>query len=148
MLHSFYSINKMEKEFVPYEVALELKELGFNEPCASCYGSYSHKKNQLFLNINNPINIETLLKEKTGFNKPSFYVKAPTFSQSFRWFKEKHGVFSNVWDFESDKKFFIDWGFGIHTFKVDTFNDMREEYLKLECLKKLIEIIKSKTKLV
>lgn len=28
----------MEKEFVPYQESLELKELGFNEPCFGVYG--------------------------------------------------------------------------------------------------------------
>ena len=27
----------MNKEFIPYEQALELKELGFDEPCLGCY---------------------------------------------------------------------------------------------------------------
>ena len=27
----------MNKEFIPYEQALELKELGFNEPCLAIY---------------------------------------------------------------------------------------------------------------
>ena len=27
----------MEKEFVTYELALKLKELGFNEPCIATY---------------------------------------------------------------------------------------------------------------
>ncbi len=27
----------MNKEFIPYEQALELKELGFDEPCFGCY---------------------------------------------------------------------------------------------------------------
>lgn len=30
-------MNNLEKEFVPYEIALELKELGFNEPCFGYY---------------------------------------------------------------------------------------------------------------
>ena len=29
----------MEKEFIPYEQALELKELGFNEPCFGWFRS-------------------------------------------------------------------------------------------------------------
>jgi hypothetical protein len=31
----------MEKEFVPYELALKLKKLGFDEPC---FGLYEHGK--------------------------------------------------------------------------------------------------------
>jgi hypothetical protein len=30
----------MNKEFVPYEQALQLKELGFDEPCLGYYGCH------------------------------------------------------------------------------------------------------------
>ena len=135
----------MEKEFVPYKQALALKELGFDEPCAACYGSYTHKTSELFLNINNPVNIETLVREKTGFNRPTFYVKSPTFSQVFRWFREKHNLESH------GKK---DWTDGILQgyesiiecldgyIDVGTFKTYEEA--ELECLKKLIEIVTNK----
>jgi len=145
----------MNKEFVPYDQALELKELGFDEPCLGYY-----RKDNLTLKFGEGFELVTrnyrrnvmhyTLKNSryiAGSNAPDGYyylTTSPTFSQAFRWFKEKHEIFSSVWDFESDKKFFIDWGFGIHTFKVDNFNDTREEHLKLECLKKLIEIVKNK----
>ena len=135
----------MEKEFVPYKQALALKELGFDEPCAACYGSYTHKTSELFLNINNPVNIETLVREKTGFNRPTFYVKSPTFSQVFRWFREKHNL-------ESHRK--KDWTDGILQgyesiiecldgyIDVGTFKTYEEA--EFECLKKLIEIVTNK----
>lgn len=128
----------MEKEFVPYEQALALKELGFNEPCAACYGSYTHKTSNLFLNINNPVNIGTLVREKTGFNRPTFYVKTPTFSQAFRWLlilvnKNKH--FSNKWTISYNEDYYSLFlgGCNMEVFKGE-----------LECLKKLIEIVKEK----
>jgi hypothetical protein len=134
----------MEKEFILYEQALALKELGFNEPCAACYGSYVHKTSELFLNINNPVNIETLVREKTGFNRPSFYVKAPTFSQTFRWFREKYNLWNMIyprdgWNYmiqEVDKTTSC-FGESWHKENVNNF-----EEAELECLKKLIEIIK------
>lgn len=30
---------KIEKEFIPYEQALDLKKLGFDEPCFATYNS-------------------------------------------------------------------------------------------------------------
>ena len=141
----------MEKEFIPYEQALTLKELGFDEPCAACYGSYTHKTSELFLNINNPVNIETLVREKTGFNRPTFYVKTPTFSQVFRWFKEKHNLFHEIHiDKTAEPKFCFD------IFQYEHFGNYDEirigewylyrtqEEAELECLKKLIEIVKNK----
>jgi hypothetical protein len=39
----------MEKEFVPYELALRMKQLGFDEPC---FGRYYYKKSYSMLNPN------------------------------------------------------------------------------------------------
>ena len=133
----------MEKEFIPYEIALKLKKLGFDEPCAACYGSYTHKTSELFLNINNPVNIETLVREKTGFNRPTFYVKSPTFSQAFRWFREEYKIdawvvpFKNL-DDEKQYSYIIDE----LSFIEDPEDFYTYEEAELDCLKKLIEIVK------
>lgn len=113
----------MNKEFIPYEQALALKELGFNE---SCFGSF--KKDSLeisYANIDYCNNMKRTL--------------APLYQQAFRWFREKYGIFSSIWCFEMDQKFFIEFGFGIHKFEV-----VNKEEAELECLKKLIEIVKVK----
>ena len=147
-----YKIKVMEKEFIPYEIALALKELGFDEPCAASYGSYVHKTSELFLNINNPVNIETLVIEKTGFNRPSFYVKAPLYQQAFRWFREKHGINSTIDNdlYEDDNHIVYSYNLS----RISTADDLIEldeddfvdtyEQAELECLKKLIEIVKNK----
>ena len=145
----------MEKEFIPYEIALKLKKLGFDEPCAACYGSYTHKTSELFLNINNPVNIETLVREKTGFNRPTFYVKSPTFSQAFRWFREKYGIIGNVNDnciLENTYSISISKIFDSRILYVNGRNhNLKDkqgfttyEEAELECLKKLIEIVTNK----
>jgi hypothetical protein len=41
----------MEKEFIPYEQALELKELEFNEPCFGCYA----ENKELIIRIEKPV---------------------------------------------------------------------------------------------
>ena len=57
----------MEKEFVPYEQALELKGLGFDKPC--------------------------LIKDTEQGEDFAIYYEhengRPTFSQAFKWFREK-----------------------------------------------------------
>ena len=137
----------MDKEFIPYEQALELKELGFDEPCAASYGSYVHKTSELFLNINNPVNIETLLREPIAFNQPSFYVKTPLYQQAFKWFREKYDLivcndYGNneyfYWLISKDEKMFFnneDEEGNVTTYKT-------YEEAELECLKKLIEMVK------
>ncbi len=114
----------MESLFVPYEIALALKELGFDEPC---FGWYSHMYGNVF---------------KQGYCETYLGIencaKAPLYSQAFRWFREKHGIFSSIWCFETEQKFFIEFGFGIQKFEVDN-----KEEIEVECLSKLIEIVKN-----
>ena len=64
--------SSVDKEFVPYEQALALKELGFNEPCLA---SYFHAGKRLHIT--------------EYINYGEYTTLAPTFSQAFRWFREK-----------------------------------------------------------
>lgn len=63
-------MNNLEKEFVPYQEALELKELGFDEPCFGWYQSCRLKIETHPLNLSN----QTYMKGEDCF--------APTFSQA------------------------------------------------------------------
>jgi hypothetical protein len=63
----------IEKEFVPYEEALALKELGFTEPCLA---SYYHAGKRLDI--------------CEYINHGEYTVLAPSFSQAFRWIREKY----------------------------------------------------------
>ena len=69
----------MEKEFIPYQQSLELKELGFNEKCAAHYlgeeDNYIEYKWEIYRNLS----IDT--------NK---CIQAPTYRQAFRFFREKY----------------------------------------------------------
>jgi len=68
----------MEKEFIPYEQALELKDLGFDEPCFGFYGTDGYLYIQYARNGN-------IFKRNNG-------CLSPTFSQIFRWFREKYNI--------------------------------------------------------
>ena len=122
----------MEKEFVPYEQALELKKVGFEY--ISTIFAYD-QSGELYTRdgIPHDFNIRGLLS-------------APTFSQAFRWFREKYNVEHNnrpVKKFETDKSreisFYID-GYFIPNLRFTT--DKTYEEAELECLNKLIEIVK------
>ncbi len=125
----------MEKEFVTYEQALALKELGFDEPCLMVY----NYKKQVILNNKIPY------KERT--NQPNPYLcTAPLKQQVFRWFREKYGLYPEI--FVDDNKTF---GFLISSFieegRLDKpitrqFNTYDEA--ELGCVKQLIEIIDRK----
>jgi hypothetical protein len=128
----------MEKEFIPYEQALELKELGFDETCIMAYYHLlsEDKKDKLFMRYND---------NKTNSDNA---ISAPLYQQCFRWFRKKYKLDFYIRNSESG------CGFGgVTTHKSNffflyisngywKFNSYEEA--ELECLKKLIEIIKSK----
>ena len=113
----------MEKEFVPYELSLELKQLGMD------LGWYN------YLNF-----YDSSTKEFCFVMKD---VPAPLYQQAFRWFREKYKVRFFI---ESDMS--SNWG---EFFKV-IFPDGEQrgmsyttyEEAELACLQKLIEIVKTK----
>ncbi len=127
----------MKKEFAPYELAVKLKELGFNEPCFGFYledgtwtpASYSREGTVY------PSNTD-LLPE---------WCAAPLYQQAFRWFREKHEVFGIVNFGTNDFTFNIynSDGLGLLTKESLAFNGAYEE-VELACLTKLIEIVEQK----
>jgi hypothetical protein len=70
------------KDFVPYQEALELKELEFNEPCFATYDEDKEFEIQDF--------------EQTYDTFPSHIIAAPLFSQVFDFFREKHKLEGQV----------------------------------------------------
>jgi hypothetical protein len=132
----------MEKEFIPYQEALELKQLGFDEPCFTYY-----KNDQLS-------DILELVKnsEMTNVNNESDdYISAPTYSQAFRWFREKYGL--NSWVTKEHKYkqpfcWYIQDNYSKYNSDFMTDGIHYNTYFKtyedaeLECLQKLIELVK------
>jgi hypothetical protein len=108
----------MDKEFVGYTEALALKELGFEEPC---FGFYNDMENNKPMGGNFPCD---------GRNS------APLYQQAFRWLlvlanKDEH--FSNKWTISYNEDYYSLFlgGCNMGVFKAE-----------LECIKKLIEIVK------
>jgi hypothetical protein len=136
----------MESLFVPYEIALALKELGFDEPCFGYYHNLGSK--QLLISLRN-------LKEDN--NSEIEYFVAPTYSQAFRWFREKHKIQATIEPTKDQHRFEL--GFNYWIWNTETaeewFTEPRDrpagdyvfdtyEEAELECLKKLIEIVRTK----
>ena len=126
----------MEKEFVNYEQALALKELGFDEPC---FGYYFNKSKVLMVISEKDINY------LTGTSNTTF-TSAPTFSQCFRFFREKYGLISYVHPLallQDTKK----WCYEITNFESswDEDSDLHTlEEAEQACLLELINICKKK----
>lgn len=146
----------MEKEFIPYEIALKLKELGFNGDCFAIWSGFDEinfsttDKVRLYSSKFRINDTQSATFYINDFNSLSSRVSAPTFSQAFRWIKDKYGYFQ-LFDYQhGDSK--INKGFFfniINTNNEDFFFPSDFEYViyktyeeaELECLKKLIEIV-------
>ena len=120
--------NKLIAEFIPYAEALALKELGFNESCFGYYG------------VENKLHIEVSSNLDSNLTRRNF-ITAPTFSQAFRWFREKHELHSYFYRTNDLKSimYTIDGGSFTEQSWFDTY-----EKAEFKCLNKLIEITKNK----
>jgi hypothetical protein len=148
----------MNREFVSYEIAVGVRELGFNEPCFTTYdlecklrNPFDYAKSEYDLHLpyiedtkgwirNSDLTIE-------NFNGPAHlymqFVTAPTFSQAFRWFREKHDLHNGIYPY------YDEYEFQIKDFRLPTntpINGGLMNYEKAEqaCVIKLIEIVKNK----
>ena len=122
----------MTQEFVPYELAVKLKELGFDEPCFGYYnGNYEFT---FFVDVRS-CNTNSEFK---------FYPTAPTYSQAFRWFREKYDLFTHIEKGENPKNFYPIIDNVSHKYNPKLWFDTYEE-TELACLEKLIEIVESKS---
>jgi len=117
----------MKNEFIPYDLAVEMKELGFNESCFA------------FSDVINKANVLRHYKGVVNSSLEPTEVAFPLFQQAFRWFRDNHNIMSWVYKFEK-YQYNVNLGFGISVFK-DFYT---YEEAEIECLKKLIEIVKTK----
>jgi hypothetical protein len=126
----------MKNEFVTYEQALSLKELGFDEPCFSFYIDVDKflYTNQKWLN----------------YNLNNRRISAPLYQQAFRWFREKYdleGVVQQANDY-TWYKFSIYQKSNFYTSEGKVLKSQGLEYetheeAELACLDVLIKIVKN-----
>jgi hypothetical protein len=137
----------MEKEFVPYELALRMKQLGFDEHCfryiytGDTGNNYDHY----------------LMGESKNYNEDMLCISQPLFQQAFRWFREKYSLYT-----ELHKKFDgIGASIILSEYRYDMIQENKVEYhipkyfghkyktyeeAELASLDKLIEIVEEKNK--
>lgn len=139
----------LEKELVPTELALELREIGFDEFCmfyyehnkpAPRFGLESRDiKNKSHFRIMR-INAHKILQLKSN----KIDIAAPSYEQIFSWFRGK-GLFHSITlvkDFKEDEILFSCEIRNANTDIVTMFSSNTYEEAKIELLKRLIKIYK------
>ena len=119
----------MEKYFTPPTQALELNELGFDEPCLASWNFYTNE-----LNYN---------QRPSKFSSVDV-VQLPTYSQAFGWFREKYGLAGLV-EIGTQEYSFIIFDEVADTRKTTSSMNGKYEEAELACLINLIEIAKNQT---
>jgi hypothetical protein len=125
----------LEKDFVPHIESSELKELGFDEPCLFYY--YGSNDLQSLIQIDMP----RLVNHNESILGTCY--SAPTYSQAFRWFRNKYDLYADI--YRIGKKF----NAGIEDMNIGSSKEtvvegVDYEEAELECLRKLIELVKNK----
>jgi hypothetical protein len=128
------------KDFIPYEEALELKQLRFDEPCFTWYWDDIGMYNGL---------------ELGNHNKHINYVSAPTFSQAFRFFREKYNLVHEICEHPKEmidyvaskgERYLPTYSYGYSS--NGRYHPISNTYIyeegEIGCLKKFIEIVKQK----
>lgn len=140
----------LKKQFIPYEQALKLKELGFNEECLNYYSTPNHPSLQpaILLGSNPSDPLMESEMNKIGVWK----IKAPLWQQAWEFFREEKNV---NWEHTFD-----DSQISLYVGKI-AYPDNNLEFFKiievdydkysiafneaqLDCLNKLIEICLNK----
>jgi hypothetical protein len=129
----------MEYLFVPPKQSLQIKELGFDEPCL---GRHYYKESYPMLN---PQSEETELVFEFGqyIKQTDVTILSPTFAQAFTFFREKYGLYiqpNRIVDSEG-----IWYYFSISTKRTDVCEgSFIYKEAELACLIKLIDIVKAR----
>lgn len=139
----------MKDLFVSYEQALQLKQLGFNEPCLKVGNPNGHIlwKFMDVLDVEG-VDIGDIMKEKFDDR----FVEIPLKQQVFRWFREKYNLLYDIVFFREDKRTKKGYWYKINKWNTDMVK--REiisddsyfytyEEAEMACINKLIEIIKT-----
>jgi hypothetical protein len=116
----------MEKEFVSYEQAVALKELGFNEKCCGYY-----LVRTLFIT-------SVLVYDSQEIP----VVKAPLKQQVFTWFREKYGLYSIIHCPIRNRANFTITGFDIDRVTYSDTLLISYEEAENACIDKLIKLAK------
>ena len=137
-------MNSIESNFVPYHIALDMKSIGFDEPCLAQYSKYDVGEATLDIGFSKN---EIISK----FDNLVLFCSTPLYQQAFRWFRERYSLYINL---------IYDWNDEVYRVTIMMQNEDKSckviylkegDYIKeyktleeaeIECLIKLIELCK------
>jgi hypothetical protein len=146
----------LENLFVPYEIAAELKNLGFDLRCFACFDKSTEYHVPFICGFD--------LSKCIDWNKEDGHTSVPTFQQAFKWFRDKHGLYvvnqpefyttginfnwqilwylpKEEWKYDEDDGhvIYVETGTGMYG---DNAEYPTQEKADLGIIKKMIEIVK------
>ena len=132
-------MNNIESNFVPYQIAVDMKSIGFDEPCFAFYGLSRDDYKTIRLSIFQNLKTDYL----SDVHHLDVTCDAPLWQQAFRFFREKYGLHYIIC-----KNIQMD-GYGYREVILIPYMEENEntifktyEEAEVECLVKLIEIAK------
>lgn len=127
----------MEEQFVPYEQALALKELGFDEPCIAHFRGRDTEPTPQF-------SVDFKTEKNSDFGDGDYWFARPLWQQAFEWFRKQYGLHGTytplafeVLERDND---FVEWGCVFEGYPEDNFESAR-----INCFNKIVEMIKEKS---
>jgi hypothetical protein len=135
----------MLREFVTKDIAIEMFNIGFDELCIKFHW-IDQDKPKWMGETNSPSKLHRQKYWKE--NNDLYTISIPTFSQCFRWFREKYNLHSNISSWRSDDNLSFYHEFEIYSLESSHYTGnlyFTYEEAELECIKQLIEIAKTKT---
>ncbi len=137
------------RDFLEYQEALELKQLGFDEPCFGFWSS----ENTYRRSINDSICNSDLVNMFGDEAKQT--PSAPTWQQAFRWFREKYKLVHEICEHSKEmidyvasaskgERYLPTYSYGYSS--NGRYHPISNTYIyeegEIGCLKKFIEIVK------
>lgn len=95
---------KMNKEFVPFEIAKKLKDLGFDEPCFAGYQPNHKNEMVLYFKSTNQSGVSSNASTYGKYcHQNNHVIKAPLYQQVINWLRLRHKIVLDV--FQESKNF-------------------------------------------
>jgi len=131
-------MKKIPNNYVPYNQSIQLKIIGFDEPCRGCHTNID--KNVIFEFLKKPTMYSEIFQAK------SKHCMAPTYSEAFDFFRTVYNLDTFVyplWDDDNVKTYVFCYGNADLQMSYDEIEYQTHREAELNCLIKLISIVQN-----